>query len=141
MNNTIVTRHNERVKENDTVFVLGDFKFGKGTNAHEYQKMMNGKLVFIRGNHDKNNGVNTIMEHALIKSFGLRILLIHRPIDIAEVRDPFDLALVGHVHHHWKFSKNNFNQTMINVGVDVWDFYPVHLKQILKAYKMWQEEP
>jgi calcineurin-like phosphoesterase family protein len=137
MNEVLIDRHNSRVNANDTVFVLGDFKFGaNGPNTYDLCKRLNGHLVFIRGNHDKNNGLNVILEHAFVRSFGQDFLLIHRPDDVLNVHDHFDFALVGHVHEKWKFKENERGDKLINVGVDVWDFYPVHLKQILKAYKM-----
>lgn len=136
MNQEIIERHNSRVSKSDTVYVLGDFKFGaNGPNTYELQQAMHGKLIFIRGNHDKNNGLNTVLERAFVRSFGHDFLLIHRPEDVLQVHDHFNFALVGHVHEKWMFSKNERGDKMINVGVDVWDFYPVHLKQILKAYK------
>jgi calcineurin-like phosphoesterase family protein len=57
MNETIISRHNERVKPDDTVFFLGDFIFkgGKEGGVHRYQlfeKRLNGKFIFVRGNHD-----------------------------------------------------------------------------------------
>jgi calcineurin-like phosphoesterase family protein len=137
MNEVLIERHNSRVSANDTVFILGDFKFGSnGPNTYDLRKRLNGNLVFIRGNHDKNNGLNVCMERAFVRSFGQDFLLIHRPDDVLKVQDHFDFALVGHVHEKWKFRENERGDKLINVGVDVWDFYPVHLKQILKAYKM-----
>jgi calcineurin-like phosphoesterase family protein len=135
MNEIMIIKHNERVSPSDTVYVLGDFKFGGGPTVWDLRKRLNGNLVFIRGNHDKNNGLNTCLERAFVRSFGKIFLLIHRPADVLEVKDYFDFALVGHVHEKWKFTENERGDKLINVGVDVWDFYPVHLKQILKAYK------
>jgi calcineurin-like phosphoesterase family protein len=136
MNAEIIKRHNSRVKSNDTVFHLGDFKMGaNGSNSHELIGMLNGRHVFVCGNHDKNNGTNTPMKYAVIQTYGLTILLAHRPEDAAMImaNGGIDMAFVGHVHHNWKFKPG-----MVNVGVDVWDFYPVDAKQILKAYKGWQ---
>jgi calcineurin-like phosphoesterase family protein len=42
------------------------------------------------------------------------------------------MAFVGHSHDSWKFKYG-----MVNVGVDVWDYYPVDAKQIFKAYNGW----
>jgi calcineurin-like phosphoesterase family protein len=67
-----------------------------------------------------------------IKTFGKKILLVHDPVDAYMQIENFDLALTGHVHNIWKFKKY-----IINVGVDVWDYYPVHMKQILKAHDIW----
>lgn len=132
MNNTIINRHNERVKANDTVFHLGDFKVtNQGDNAHDLEKKLIGKHIFIAGNHDRNNGCNSPIKHCVINTYGKTILLIHRPEDaeIILAGGGVDLAFVGHIHEKW-IVKNN----MINVGVDAWDYYPVNAKQVLKYF-------
>ena len=133
MNEVIIARHNERVKNNDMVFHLGDFKFSaQGPNTYELRKRLNGTHIFIRGNHDKHNGLNTPIRHMVIESYGKKILLIHRPEDailIMDVYKDIDLAFVGHIHEKWKGKDK-----MINVGVDQWNFYPIHAQQILKYY-------
>lgn len=48
-----------------------------------------------------------------------------RPIDDGRV------LLHGHVHEKWKINKN-----MINVGVDVWNFYPVPVTEIEQMIKI-----
>lgn len=136
MNEKIINNFNERVGIYDTTYFIGDFKLSSsGANVEELIGQLNGRKVFIRGNHDRNNGVNTILEYAIIKTFGKKCLLVHRPEDAERImRDiRIDLAVVGHVHNHWKFKDK-----MVNVSVDAWEFYPVHMKQILKAYGRWK---
>ena len=140
MNAEIIRRHNERVKPGHTVFHLGDFKFtSNGPNVHELMQSLNGNHVFVAGNHDKHNGLNTPLKHCVIQSYGKTILLVHRPEDAEVIMagGGIDMAFVGHVHDKWKFSENE-HPAMVNVGVDQWDFYPVDAKQILKAYKKWR---
>lgn len=136
MNTEIIKRHNERVKPGHTVFHLGDFKVSAdGPNVHELMGMLNGNHVFIRGNHDARNGLNTPLCHCIIQTYGKTILLVHRPEDAAMIMTGggIDMAFVGHVHEKWKFRHN-----MVNVGVDQWDLYPIDARQILKAYKQWK---
>lgn len=136
MNREIIDRHNARVSPGDTVYHLGDFKVSSaGQNFQGILKQLNGSHVFIQGNHDKRNGVPAHLDCALMRTFGQTVLLAHRPKDVEELRAQglkFDFAFVGHVHATWKFSPG-----MANVGVDAWDFFPVHAKQIFKAYKGW----
>ncbi len=139
MNAEIIKRHNERVRGSHFVYHIGDFKFGaNGPNTHELLATLNGHHIMFLGNHDKNNGTNTILKYAIIKTYGKVILLTHRPEDALMMmsdNNGIDMAFVGHVHQNWKFRKN-----LVNVGVDVWDFYPVDAKQILKAYDKWERE-
>jgi calcineurin-like phosphoesterase family protein len=137
MNQELIQRFNSRVHNSDTTFHVGDFKFGaNGPNVYELKKMLNGDHVFIWGNHDRNNGNNTPMKYAVIKTYGLNILLVHNQDDAVMFMGGnlgIDMAFVGHSHNNWKFKKN-----LVNVGVDVWDYYPVGAKQILKAYRNWE---
>lgn len=48
-----------------------------------------------------------------------------RPIDDGRI------LLCGHIHEKWKTNKSSKGTLMINVGVDVWDFKPVSLDQIV----------
>ncbi len=136
MNEAMIKKHNERVRPSHTVFHVGDFKFGaNGPNTYELTKMLNGNHVFIWGNHDRNNGTNTPLKYAIIKTYGLVILLAHHPEEalMMMTNGGIDMAFTGHVHRNWQFREN-----MVNVGVDVWNFYPVDAKQILKAYGNWK---
>jgi len=138
MNAEIIKRHNSRVQNSHTVFHVGDFKMGtNGPNVYELTNMLNGRHVFIWGNHDRNNGNNTPLKYAIIKSYGKTILLAHHPEEASMMMSNggIDMAFTGHVHQNWKFKPN-----MVNVGVDVWDFYPVDAKQILKAYNRWVKD-
>src|SRR4030042_6752845 len=135
MNAEIIRKHNERVKPGHTVFHLGDFKMTtQGPNVYELMKMLNGNHVFIRGNHDKNNGLNSPVTYCVLNIYGKNILLTHTALDAEMIMagGGIAMAFVGPAPEKRKFRPN-----MVNVGVDVWDFYPVDAKQILKAYKKW----
>lgn len=142
MNSEIIRRHNERVKPDDTVFHIGDFCFkdgkkGLGIKAEEYIKQLNGRFVFLRGNHDKSNSLKTIIEKAVIKYSHHRICLVHYPQEV-DFNYPFNF--VGHVHENWKFKRienEHGSVDAINVGVDVWKFYPHTFEEIFKYYKWW----
>ena len=60
MNETIIQRHNEIVKPEDIVYVLGDLCLGGGSEEmlqknKELIERLNGILYIIRGNHDSDN--------------------------------------------------------------------------------------
>jgi len=153
MDATIIRNWNERVKDEDTVFLLGDFCF-KGTkkgvivgeggvNSFKYyEEQLNGKIIYLKGNHDNNNKTNAIIENITIKHGGRQINLVHRPIHAKQGM----LNLVGHVHQNWLFryyettvtAKGNISvlvedkkTPLINVGVDRHNFYPVNIQEIL----------
>jgi calcineurin-like phosphoesterase family protein len=132
MNYEIIKRWNSVVTNNDLVYFLGDFKLTSKHSQKELIKQLNGEIVFVRGNHDSNNGTKTIADKIISSYFGKKLILVHDPKEANGVK--YDIALVGHVHEKWKFDKKK-----INVGVDVWDFYPIHMQQILKAWKRFKE--
>ena len=133
MDEALIKRFNERVKPEDTTFFLGDFRQGKGILFNELVKRLNGNKIFIKGNHDLNNKTKTIIESIIIEHFGYKILLIHDPKNVKN--NGFDLIFHGHVHKLWKYKKK-----MINVGVDVWDYYPVSIKTIINGYLKWEKQ-
>jgi len=146
MDTTIIKRFNERIKPDDTVFFLGDFCFrnspggkdGEGTtnNAKHYLDQLNGSWIFIRGNHDNNNSLKTIIESLIIHSCGRDIYLCHNP---ENVNEDFEINLVGHIHEKWKFKKLSKKSYMINVGVDVNNFYPKKLSELLNEFEKWKK--
>jgi len=138
----IVQNWNSRVKPEDVVFHIGDFCFKalKDKDAQYYINQLNGKIIFIRGNHDSNNGVKTCIEDVRIYLGGKHLLLIHNP---EESCYGFDLVLAGHIHNHWlcktlKFKKYEWD--VFNVGVDLNDFRPLSINEILEKYKKWKDE-
>ena len=138
MNEEIIKRWNNKVKPNDLVYHLGDFAFKGADNARFFETLLNGNIVHIRGNHDKNNGVKTILTHSIMKFGGLNIYVKHQPPDglqkgtIEEsLINSCDLVFCGHIHNLWKH-KIIFGKYVINVGVDVWDFEPIQIHSILK---------
>lgn len=139
MNEKLVRGHNERVRADDQVFVLGDFLVhgykpgpGKRRAATEFIDKLHGNLIFIRGNHDTQNGVPAYIESAQIVYGGHIINMTHRPEDYAQA---FPLNLVGHVHSAWKVRGMIDGTTLVNVGVDQWDFHPINIQEINKAIR------
>lgn len=145
MNCKLIENMNSRVKPEDTVFFLGDFCFknskggkeGEGLiySANSYIEQLQGNWVFVKGNHDRNNSLKTCIEKVYIKFGGRRMCMIHNPFHA----DPqVEINLCGHVHEKWKFRKLNENSDLINVGVDVWNFFPISFDEIMKEYHKWK---
>src|SRR6478735_3720332 len=52
MNEVLIAIWNETVKNNDTVYFLGDFAMGRFAQAAEIFARLNGNIHLVRGNHD-----------------------------------------------------------------------------------------
>ena len=149
MNDTIIHNWNSRVKEGDQVYHVGDFIFrnspggkkGEGMihKARIWQERLNGNIIYIQGNHDKNNSLKTLNQSIVIKYGPHYINLVHNP---DHYNSNFAINFVGHIHEKWKFRRvvNPMEERytdLINVGVDVWNFRPVTFEEIYKHYKRW----
>lgn len=149
MNKGITNFHNEIVTNDDTVHFLGDYAFyasqRKAINGEgqPYQRddlfNMNGRFVYIRGNHDKNsNKFKPKIETLIINQKGIKIQCIHDPL---YAKIDYDLILCGHVHNNWKIKELHYcgeTRLIINVGADCWGMKPVPLDEILSIYHKWR---
>jgi calcineurin-like phosphoesterase family protein len=156
MNETIITNWNNKVRSEDLVFHNGDFCFrnspggkrGEGTphKSSYWESKLNGKIIFIKGNHDRNNSVKTIIDHIVIKYGPHYVNIVHNPEDYD---DNFQINFVGHVHEKWLFKRvivpfnmeyHSGNIDLINVGMDQWNFQPVTFEEIYNKYRKWKRE-
>lgn len=144
MDNTLIKNINERVDESDTLFFLGDFCMKKSSEASDspqnafdyYRNQIQCKnIIFIKGNHDNNNGTKTIIENMIIHFGGQKIFLTHDP---KHVNASFKFNFTGHLHgKKGKFSKVGKNSIIVDLSVENWNYYPVSINEILQAYSNW----
>ena len=138
MNDKIITNWNNTVKKGDDVYVVGDFAF---FNASSFKHILNGNLIFIKGNHDKPN--LSRMTHCFIQYGGKYLQLVHNKCDAI---DEGDYIIHGHNHN-----KPDLNIPIIttegfygsgypeytemncyNVNTELHNYTPVNIKTILK---------
>jgi len=146
MNSTIIKNHNNKLSENDVLYHVGDFCFKGVGNAVYWEQQLNGNIVHIRGNHDKNNGVKTYITHCIMEFGGMTIYVTHKPPEQGQMETleshiigMCDFIICGHVHNSWKHKiievwshGCRVEKIAINVGVDVWGFEPISIHSILK---------
>ena len=148
MNDTLIANWNERVKEEDTVYVLGDFIMGAADQVENLLSKLNGNIKLIRGNHDTNRkmveydrlGIEVKnIEYLTYK--GRFFIMCHFPMTNEEfirmiVEDNSEVVfLYGHIHG--KAPKGYVNGTY-HVGVDTNNLAPVSIEQIWR--ESWPEE-
>lgn len=145
MDKRIIDKWNTRVKHDDVVYHIGDFCFKNKDGRHdtsralEFEHKLNGKIIHIKGNHDKNSGVRSAMLCAMLEFGKKQFFLTHVPPEnLYGIPDYCDAVLCGHVHEKWKYQiltfpeKANRSIPLINVGMDVWNFFPVSKRDILE---------
>jgi calcineurin-like phosphoesterase family protein len=148
MNEVIIKNWNDRVKPEDTVYVLGDMVMGQLDAGRECLKRLNGKIVLIRGNHDSPKRIEMYKEMGIevhdiyyLPYKGRYFILCHFPIASEEfikmvIKDNSEVVnLYGHVHSN--APKGYVNGTY-HVGLDTNDLCPISIQQIWD--ECWPEE-
>lgn len=103
----LIKKWNETVKEDDTIYFLGDFAFyntknsekrGEGLNKKpkEILEQLKGRKIFVLGNHDhRGNKLKSYNHRIVIYIAKMFVNLIHDP---AHASLDYELNLHGHVH-------------------------------------------
>lgn len=146
---------NKSIAPGDTVFILGDLGFLSVTRGREIVESLNGYKILILGNHDEspnqmyNMHLDEVHHEYMLKYKEHLFRLSHFPYkpslwiyikcylqqryigmkDKNPSKGIEDYLIHGHVHNNNNWSKKK--RDMINVGVDVWDFKPVHINEII----------
>lgn len=136
MNVKMTNYWNELIMSNDIVYHLGDFSF----QSDRYINRLNGKIVLVRGNHDKDRHLHLfdlVVDGVALKIGEFNCFLTHWPIEVGrkyqnnspelKLLEVYDRIINGHVHEKWKVKGKN-----VNVGVDVWDFKPIHIDELVR---------
>ena len=142
MNETIISRNNERVRKGDLVYDLGDLalKTDEG-QVLACLKRMNGNHYFIEGNHDQ-----------IAKKLSKRPdspFVWFRQFEELSLGQPYfdERQLIVLCHYALKVWHNSFRGAFMlyghshgmlpedhtlsfDVGVDCWDFYPVSIEEV-----------
>lgn len=134
MNRELTRLWNETVAPLDTVYHLGDFAMGSRAMLAPTRARLNGRLVLIRGNHDRGAktmleaGFDEVHEELVVELEGKKLYLAHIPVPDPRKWQGAQYHLCGHVHTLWTRRQN-----IVNVGVDVWGYRPRSLAEVLSA--------
>ena len=137
MNSTILNRINEKVGENDILFILGDVGFGgKETTGKFMSQLVCKNVHLIYGNHDKYIERNEDGLQGYFKSCSYlreitvdnqRITLCHYAMRVWNKSHRGAWQLYGHSHGSLP---DDSNALSIDVGVDTNDMYPYSFDDI-----------
>ena len=140
MDQELISNWNQRVRENDTVYIVGDFCFRNKRPAEEYLGALNGHKHLIIGNHDRgwlstvdSAFLDSISHMLVIRENGVLITMCHYPLMTWQGASHGSLMVFGHIHNnqnaaYWPLIRAS--PQMLNAGVDVNDFQPVTLEEL-----------
>ncbi len=106
MEEALIARWNGAVTARDTVYILGDFCWGGEEDWLRLLKLLQGKKVLLRGNHDPKHfppklqeQFQEICDYKELASHGRKLILCHYPIPFFNGSYREDCyMLCGHVH-------------------------------------------
>jgi calcineurin-like phosphoesterase family protein len=128
----MVENWNSVVKDYDIVYHCGDAYFGKG---HEYLYRLKGRKRLILGNHDdpKDGILPGVFEKIMVWRMWpeWKVVLTHIPIHESALRHKVTHNIHGHIHRKVSPSPNH-----INVSVEMIDYKPVALEDIIKEHRI-----
>ena len=140
MNETMIERHNAKVKQQDTVYFLGDVVINK--KYLELVKRMNGRKILIRGNHDifKDEDYREVGFEQLhgVRVFVDKFILSHIPLHPDCVSERFRVNVHGHLHANQVMSWQVIDEDIVYkpdprylcVCVEQTDYTPLHFDEV-----------
>jgi len=140
MNKILIENWNNRVKESDYAYFLGDFSMAKNNKDIEYVieliKKLNGNITLIKGNHEsriiKNSEFTELFDeitiYKKINDNGRQVVLMHYPLEVWERSHYGSYHVHGHVHD----KKLNYIENRFNACVEVNNYMPVTLDEMIE---------
>jgi calcineurin-like phosphoesterase family protein len=133
MDQVMIERWNAVVEPNDEVWHLGDFAVRQSAERVAcLLKVLNGRKHLIVGNNDDAtvrdcDGWQSIQQYAELVIDGVGLVLCHYPFRTWRDMGKSSINLHGHSHGRLKPLLRQYD-----VGVDVRDFRPVRLREIIE---------
>lgn len=143
MDACLISNWNERVTNNDTVYVLGDLMFRNKIPPEEYLLKLKGKKHLIRGNHDRDWMKKVDVSKYFVSNENLsyitdgkhRITICHYPMMSWPHINTNGYMIFGHIHtntnsEYWSLIQKS--ELMLNAGVDINGFKPVTFDELIE---------
>ncbi|HLD91381.1 MAG TPA: hypothetical protein VI911_10250 [Patescibacteria group bacterium] len=142
MNRAMTARHNEVVTDDDIVVHCGDFTMNREQHAKIIIRKLNGRHIFITGSHDK-----------WIKNFNLDTAIGEKVLLVGSMWErKFDNVYLVACHYAMrKWPRSHYESIQVyghshgnlppegrqlDVGVDVHNFYPISLDQVIQTINL-----
>lgn len=141
MDADLIAKHNAKVPEDGLLFHMGDYSLSGLNNARAVRRQLNGEVILIKGNHEKDalalgkEAFTNIYDVALISIEGQRIWLSHYAHRVWPASHQGSWHLYGHTHNTLPDLADSLS---IDCGVDAHKFEPLsfyELKAIMAKKK------
>ena len=134
MNTCLLDSWNNTVRDSDTVYFLGDLRYGRGSRSMMYWfEQLKGNIIFIAGSHDDQQVDDLVQHHTYTLHYrDIPFLLVHNPADIPE--EWHGWVIHGHVHNndleYFPFINGDFKT--INVSVELTGYSPLNIERLFE---------
>ena len=148
MDEVLIANWNSRVRDGDTVYILGDMFF-RSVNFEEILKRLRGKKRLIVGNHDGSwmakaqvskyfASIDTFLETNIGRH---AVTLCHYPLVVWR-HTKRSYMIHGHIHNdtgmdYWPLLAGRDN--VLNAGTDINGFRPVGFDELLENNRRFKE--
>lgn len=147
MNQAFISNINDKVKEEDELYILGDYSFKMTAleAAALRKKIVCKRVHIVPGNHDKD-WTNSLVARAFIVELPITVLkenkrkfvLSHFPMADWQSMSHSSIHLHGHIHSEGStYNEMNRMQGLYryDVGVDANGYAPVSMDEILEWFE------
>ena len=118
MEKALISNWNKVVTKQDTVYILGDFCWGKENDWIEILEQLNGNKVLIKGNHDitpqkSKKYFQDVKDYKEIDDNGRKVILCHYPIPYFKNHYYGWYHLYGHTHNTFEYHMANHQKYLM----------------------------
>lgn len=152
MRGVLIENWNKRVKDNDTVYFLGDLAMrGKAKQVEDILKTLKGRKVLIRGNHDnwmfKDNNEFVLdqfdevhQQSLIINVDGKRVYLQHAINKNNPLVIPKRCKFYLYGHSHGVYPAVADDTRFLNVCVETLDYTPRTFYELERCNEIYKEK-
>lgn len=153
MDECLIANWNQKVKDRDTVYIVGDLFWDKKW-AQAYLPRLSGQKILITGNHDPNwlrlpgiqEHFQQILPYLQTKIGGHTVTLCHYPLlewqGSRDIGTPDRGYLIhGHIHNRQDglYLPLFLHENALNAGVDINHFAPVTLEELINNNRQYKQ--
>lgn len=157
METHIIKRWNEKVSDDDDVFVLGDLSNGSAEKVKNFFSKVKGRKHLIVGNHDEDYLTEYISTQSFLSINRLvylndknrKVCVCHYPLLDWFSGNETIYHVYGHIHNKTVANGKMYldiksyyqDKPAFNAGIDVIEFEPITLDELIELKEANKDEP